>query len=300
VRYSWSVAKSTGKGCVVILVTGSGGNVGGALVAQLRASGIPFRAAYHSAEDAREAIKAGIDAVAIEMAEPRTVQVALDGVSRVFLLGAMSPEQARNESNVVEAAISAGVERIVKQSLWRADEELTPIARLHRPVERMLEDSAVDWTFLRANFYMQTFSRNWAESIRSANLFSSPLIRGPVAFIDVNDVAAVAVRALTEDGHARKAYPLTGPEALTYEQAALVLSDVLGRVITYQGMSNEQALSVLPQFGVPVFEAEALVEVCNVYLDEGVETVTTTVEEITGRAPTSFREFVGNHRELFA
>ncbi|WP_328617038.1 NmrA family NAD(P)-binding protein [Amycolatopsis sp. NBC_00355] len=284
----------------MILVTGAGGNVGGALVAQLQASGIPFRAAYHSAEDARKAAKEGIDAVAVEMAAPSTVRAALDGVSRVFLLGAMSPEQVRNESNVVEAAISAGVEHIVKQSLWRADEELTPIARLHRPVERLLEESAVDWTFLRANFYMQTFSRNWADSIRSANIFSSPLIRGPIAFVDVADVAAVALRALTEDGHAGKAYALTGPEALTYDQTASVLSDVLGRVITYQGMTNEQALSVLPQFGVPVFEAEALVGVCNFYLDEGAETVTTTVAEITGRPPTSFREFAEANRDLFA
>lgn len=233
------------------------------------------------------------------MADPATVRAAMDGVSRVFLLGAMSPVQTQNEVNVVEAALSAGVEHIVKQSLWRADEELTPIARLHRPVERMLEESKVDWTFLRANFYMQTFSRNWAESIRSANTFGSPLIRGPIAFVDVTDVAEVAFRALTEDGHVGKAYPLTGPEALTYEQAASVLSEVLGRPITYQGMSNEQALSVLPQFGVPDFEARALVEVCNVYLDEGVQTVTGTVEEIIGRPPTSFREFAVAHRDLF-
>jgi uncharacterized protein YbjT (DUF2867 family) len=284
----------------VILVTGAGGNVGSALIAQLSASGIPFRAAYHSAEDARKAAKAGIDAVTVEMSDPATIRAALADVSRVFLLGAMSPEQTRNESNVVEAAISAGVRHIVKQSLWRAEEELTPIARLHRPVERLIEESPVDWTFLRANFYMQTFSRNLAESIRSANVFSTPLIRGPIAFVDVEDVAAVALRALTEDGHAGKAYPLTGPEALTYEQAAAVLSDVLGRSISYQGMSNEQALSLLPRFGVPVFEAEALVEVCNTYLDGGAETVTSTVEEITGRPPVGFREFVGAHRETFA
>jgi uncharacterized protein YbjT (DUF2867 family) len=283
----------------VILVTGAGGNVGGALVARLRASGTPFRAAYHSAEDARKAAESGIDSVAVEMAEPETIRAALTGVTRVFLLGAMSPEQTRNESNVVEAAVAAGVEHIVKQSLWRAEEELTPIARLHRPVERMLEKSSVGWTFLRANFYMQTFSREWAESIRSTNAFGGPLMRGPLAFVDAEDVAAVAFRALTEPGHAGQAYSLTGPEALSYEQAAAVLSEVLGRPISYQGMSDEQALALLPQFGMPVFEAEALVEVAHVYLDGGAETVTSTVEEITGKPPTSFRDFVGARRDLF-
>lgn len=283
----------------MILITGAGGNVGSALVTELTAAGVPFRAAYHSPEAARKAAADGVDAVAVELADPGSVAAALTGVSRVFLLGAMGPEQTRQESNVVRAAVDAGVEHIVKQSLWRADEELTPIARLHRPVERMLEESPVAWTLLRANFYMQTFSRNWAESIRSANSFASPLIRGPIAFVDVRDVARVAVRALTEDGHAGQAYALTGPEALTYEEAAAVLSDVLGRPITYTGLSNEQALTLLPQFGVPAFEAEALVGVCNFYLDGGAETVTPTVETLTGRPPVSFREFAVDHRELF-
>ena len=283
----------------MILVTGASGNVGSALVAQLRAAGVRFRAAYHSPSKTQRAAADGIDAVTVEMSDSDSVHAALSGVSKVFLLGAMSPEQTANESNVVEAAVSAGVEHVVKQSLWRADEELTPIARLHRPVERLLETSPLSWTFLRANFYLQAFSTNWAGTIRTGNFFASPLIRGPIAFVDAEDIARVAFRALTEDGHAGKAYALTGPEALSYDAAAAVLSEVLGRSIAYRGMPNGEALSALTGAGMPAFHAEALVEVCNVYLDGGAEKVTSTVEAVTGQRPRSFREFAAAHRQLF-
>jgi uncharacterized protein YbjT (DUF2867 family) len=283
----------------MILVTGASGNVGTALVARLRSSGHEFRAAYHSASTAQKATDAGIDAVTIEMSDPDTLVPALAGVSRVFLLGAMSPEQTINEVNVVNASIAAGVRHIVKQSVWRADEELTPIARLHRPVERLLAEAPIEWTFLRSNFYMQTFSSNWAEGIRANSVFASPLIRGPISFVDVNDIARVAERALTEDRHHHKIYVLTGPAALSYEQAAGVLSDVLGRPVTYTGLSDEQARDLLPQFGVSLFETDALVEVCTVYRDAGAETITSTVAELTGQEPTSFEQFVVDHQDLF-
>jgi len=283
----------------MILVTGASGNVGTALVGQLRAAGVPFRAGYHSPAKAREAASRGIDAVTLEMSDSDSVRAALPGVSKVFLLGAMGPAQTANESNVVEAAVSTGVSHVVKQSLWRADEELTPIARLHRPVERLLETSPLSWTFLRANFYLQSFSTNWAATIRSGDFFASPLIRGPIAFVDAEDIARVAFRALTEDGHAGKAYALTGPEALTYPETAAVLSEVLKRRIEYRGMSNGAALSALTGAGMSAFHAEALVEVCNVYLDDGAETVTSTVKEVTGQEPRSFREFVAAHRHCF-
>ncbi|WP_020664610.1 SDR family oxidoreductase [Amycolatopsis benzoatilytica] len=283
----------------MILVTGASGNVGSALVAQLRAADVRFRAAYHSPVKAQRAASDGIDAVTLEMSDSDNVRAALCGVSKVFLLGAMSPAQTANETNVVEAAVSTGVEHVVKQSLWRADEELTPIARLHRPVERLLETSPMSWTFLRANFYLQAFSTNWAGTIRSGNFFASPLIRGPIAFVDAEDIARVAFRALTEDGHAGKAYALTGPAAVSYDEAAAVLSELLGRSIAYRGLSNGEALSALTGAGMPAFHAEALVEVCNVYRDGGAEKVTPTVEEVTGRRPRSFREFAAAHRGLF-
>jgi len=97
----------------------------------------------------------------IDLADPVTLRPALDGVDSVFLLSATEPEQTRQELNVLAAANAAAVKRIVKLSVWRADELLTPIARAHRPVEQTLESSGLTWTFLRPNVYMQNFAGRW-------------------------------------------------------------------------------------------------------------------------------------------
>lgn len=283
----------------MILVTGAGGSVGSALVDQLRKDGHDVRAAYHSPAATERARAAGRDAVTIDMADTTTLGPALDGVSTVFLLGATSSDQTTRELNVVDAAVGAGVPRIVKLSVWRADEELTPIARLHRPVERRLAESPLRWTLLRPNFYMQTFVRAWAGDIRTRGVFANPLIRSPVSFIDVTDVARVAARVLTEDGHDSAAYALTGSQALSFAEAAGVLSRVLDRPVRYDGLSDEQARALLTRAGMPPFQTEALIDVSRAYRDGGAETVLSTVHDITGQDPVTFEQFALAHRDAF-
>src|SRR5438067_265230 len=116
----------------MILVTGASGNVGSALLAELRALGFPARPAY------RDPAKAGDGAAILDFADPAGFPAALDGVDTTFLLAPTTPRQAELELNAVAAAREAGV-RVVKLSVWRADEGLTPIARLHRPAEEALE-----------------------------------------------------------------------------------------------------------------------------------------------------------------
>jgi uncharacterized protein YbjT (DUF2867 family) len=120
----------------VILVIGAGGTIGSALLERLRAWQHPVRAACHSQRSAAGAAARGADVAMIDLADPVTLGPALDGVDSVFLLSATGPRQTRQELNVLAAAEAAAtVEQIVKLSVWRADELLTPIARLHRPVE---------------------------------------------------------------------------------------------------------------------------------------------------------------------
>lgn len=283
----------------MILVTGAGGSVGSALVDQLRKDGHDVRAAYHSPAATERARAAGRDAVTIDMSDTATLGPALDGVSTVFLLGATSSEQTTRELNVVGSAVRAGVTRMVKLSVWRADEELTPIARLHRPVERGLAESPLRWTLLRPNFYMQTFVRAWAEGIRTRGVFANALIRSPISFVDVADVARVAARILTEDGHDGAAYALTGPEALTFAEAAGVLSRVLGRPVRYDGLSDERARALLTRAGMSPFETEALIDVSRAYRDGGAEAVLPTVHDITGQDPVTFERFAQAHRDAF-
>jgi uncharacterized protein YbjT (DUF2867 family) len=284
----------------VILVGGASGNVGSALVPELRRSGHRARAAYHSPERTERARAAGEDAVTIDLSCPASLPPALEGVDAVFLLGAMGPDQTAQELNLVEASLAAGVPRLVKLSVWRCEEELTPIARLHRPVERALEASGLAVTLLRPNFYMQTFARQMGPSIRERGLFAQPSIEAPISFVDARDVARVAARVLTSEGHQGRAYDITGPEALTYAEAAGVMTSVLGRPVTYVALGDEEARSGMLRRGLPGFYADALIDVACAYRRGGAERVTASVRELTGRDPVDLTRFVTDHRDAFA
>ncbi|GAB3564624.1 SDR family oxidoreductase [Amycolatopsis endophytica] len=277
---------------MTILVTGASGNVGTALLAHLRAVGTPVRAAYR---DPRRTAREN-DAVTLDLGVPETLGPALHGVGAVFLVGATGPDQTAQELNLVRAAQKADV-RVVKLSVWRADERLTPIARLHHPVEEALTASGLPWTVLRPNFYLQNFLRQ--HSIHATGEFSFPLITAPISFIDAEDVARVAAHVLTTEGHDGRVHDLTGPEALTYDEAASVFSDVLGKPVRYVGLPDDQIRAAMLGRGMPQFQVDILIEVARAYRDGGAGKVTSTVADLTGRAPLGVADFVRRHAAVF-
>lgn len=283
----------------MILVLGAGGNVGSAVVEELRLAGEVVRAAFHASSQTAASVRQGEDAITVDLSEPTTLPPAVDGADTIFLIGAMSPDQSRQEANIVEAAVSGKAERVVKLSVWRADEQLTPIARLHRPAEVMLERSGLAWTFLRPNFYMQNFSRLMAGRIRADGTLAQLAVKAPISFVDVRDVARVAARVLTSDAHAGKTYALSGPAALTYDDAAQVLSQVLERPVRYVPLSADEARETMADNGLSSFYTGALIEVGQAYRDGGADTVTQTVQEVTGTTPITFERFVRDHKKMF-
>lgn len=284
----------------MILVMAAGGAVSSSLLGELHAAGHTVRAAYHSPRATHDAIDAGHDAVTVDCSQPATLPAAVEGVESVFLLGAMGPDQTRQELNVVRAAEAAAVCRVVKLSVWRADERLTPIARLHRPVEEALEASSLSWTFLRPNFYMQNFARQMAGPIKTTGTFSQPASSAAISFVDIRDVARVAKRVLTTDGHDEQIYDITGPQGLTYEAAADTLSRVLDDIpVRYVALDDDEARAGMLRSGLPDFHADALIEVSRAYRDGGAGSVTSAVDDLTGRNPISFEQFVDD-RAAFA
>lgn len=280
----------------MILVTGASGNVGTALLTRLHADGVAARAAYRDPHTTGQVIRSGGRAVTLDLAVPDTIGPALDGIETVFLLGATGPDQTTHELNMLEAARAVGV-RVVKLSVWRADEGLSPIARLHRPVEHALITSGLPWTILRPNFYLQNFLRQ--PSIREAGEFSLPLITAPISFVDIGDIARVAARVLTTDGHDGCVYDLTGPKALTYAEAAEEISAVLGKPVRYVGLEDDEARAAMLSRGIPEFHVDALIGVARAYRDGGAETVTSTVADLTGRGALGFADFVRRNRSFF-
>lgn len=271
----------------MICVTGAGGTLGREVVKQLRAADAPFRAACHSVASADAARAQGLDVVTIDYGRPETLRAGLKGCDTLFLLGPNLLDQTVLEIAAVDAAKTAGVRRIVKQSVMGVDEDYS-LAHVHRPVERAIEASGLAWTFLRPNSFMQNVLTFMAPTIRADSVFYSASGDARISHIDVRDIAAVAVRALTDPAHDGRAYTLTGPEAVTYDDMAAALSTRLGRTITHVSLAPGDLRAGMLAEGAPEAIADRMLDLER-YFREGRASVTThDVEQVTGRAPGSF------------
>jgi uncharacterized protein YbjT (DUF2867 family) len=139
----------------------------------------------------------------------------------------------------------------------------------------------------------------FAPTIASTGSFQLPMGTGAVALVDTRDVAAVAVRALTDDGHDRKIYDLTGPAALSFDQMADALSTATGREIAYVHVPPEYARKQMLQMGVPRWLAEDMIVLCASFREGYGAAVSPAVHEVTGRAPRAFAEFARDHAAAF-
>src|ERR1051325_6765228 len=133
----------------MILVLNAGGNIGKALVGELQSRGAEFAAAYGAPEQGAAAQQSGLKAVAADFARPETLDAALAGVEKVFVVAPPSPNLEELESNVVAAARKAGVRHLVKLSVWGAESEAFLFGRPHRAVEKRIEAAGIPYTFLR-------------------------------------------------------------------------------------------------------------------------------------------------------
>ena len=275
----------------MILVFGSSGTVGKEVVKELANASERVRAAYHS----RPPSLPGVEGARVDLATGEGLKSALSGVDTVFILTGSMEDQTAAELRAVEAARAAGVKRIVKLSVWEADKESYSFARIHRPVERSIEESGIAWTHLRPNSFMQNFVTYETDSIRTQGTLRIPCGEARIAHIDARDIARVAALALTAPGHEGKAYELSGPEALTYAEAVAILSDAAAKKITYVSISEEEFRQASLNAGLPEALVEQLADLYAYYLAGGAAQVTTAVRDATGRDPTTFAAFAGEN-----
>lgn len=274
----------------MICVTGASGTVGSEVVRQLQSAKVPFRAAYHSKEKADAARSRGIDAVVIEYARPETLRAAFQGCDQLFLLGPPAPDQMQLELNAVDAARTAGVQHLVYLSVWGAEKEEFDFARVHRPVEKAIEAGGFTWTFLRPNGFMQNVVNYMGDTIRSQGAFYSATGGARISHVDVRDIAAVAVKALTEPGHEGKAYTLSGPEALTYSEMAAQLSNAMGRPVEHVEIPPSQLRGAILEAGTPEPITDQLMDLERYYREERASRVTPDIKQVTGRDPHRFAQ----------
>ncbi len=275
----------------MIYVTGAGGTVGSEVIKQLESAKAPFRAAYFSNEKAEAARARGIDAVIIDYNRRDTLRAAFQGCDKLFLLGPNALNQTQLELNAVEAAKAVGVRHIVKQSVLGADEEAFGLAKVHRPVEKAIDSSGFAWTFLRPNSFMQNVVTYKGETIKAEGAFYSASGKAKISHVDVRDIAAVAVKALTEPNHEGKAYTLNGPEALTYDELANELSKVLGRSISHINLSPSDLKNGMLAEGMPEEIADRMLDLERYYREDQASRLTNDIKQVTGRDPRRFAQY---------
>jgi uncharacterized protein YbjT (DUF2867 family) len=287
-----------------ILVTGATGNIGSEVVKELLsdAPDVSIKAAVHSSQNVKKVKSdARVKVIQIDYNEPETVREALNGVDKLFLLTPDVPNAADLASNVVIEAKKAGIKQIVKQSVMGAALEAdVGTMRLHRQVEKFIEQSGIPFTFLRPNEFMQNFINFHSPSIKGNNAFYIPLEDAKVSLVDVRDIAGVAVKSLIdEDKHKNKTYLITGPEALSYHQVAEILSNTTGRKINYVNISDGEARSAMKEIGMSDWLINTVSELSEYFRKGKASEISPAVEDVTGNKPISFSQFAKDYAEAF-
>jgi uncharacterized protein YbjT (DUF2867 family) len=289
-----------------ILVMGATGTLGGEVVKQLSSStpAVNIKAGVHSAQNVNK-VKDGdkVEVVLIDYNKPETLKEALSQVDKLFLLTPDVPNAHELASNLVIEAKKAGIRHIVKQSVMGADLEAdVGTFRLHRQAEKIIEQSEIPFTFLRPNEFMQNFINFHSHFIKNNNAFYLPLEDAKVSVVDVRDIATVAVKSLTEDRsdkHNNKTYLITGPEALSYYQAAEILSSATDKKISYVNISEEEARGAMKEMGMSDWLINTISELHDYFRKGNASQVSSAVEEVTGKKPISFSQFAKDYAEAF-
>jgi uncharacterized protein YbjT (DUF2867 family) len=263
----------------MILVTGATGNVGRHVVDGLVTAGEPVRALSRTP-------KSGF--VRGDLREPDSLSEALEGVDTVFLLWP-GPDATGAEAAV--ATLAKNARRIVYLSAIRAETGFWGV------IENAVEATDVDWTFLRAGGFA-TNTLGWADMIRTDGVVRWPYGAAARSLIHERDLADVAVRALTEDGHAGRRYDLTGPELVTQADQVAQIGEAIGRDVRWAEVAPETARAQLIEaWGDPAFVDGALTYWAS--LLDHPEPVTGAVEQVTGRPARTFRQWARDHAADF-
>ena len=278
----------------MILITGASGNVGREVLKQLADTGHGVRAAFQSSDKAF-GVRSGVEVAIMDYNRPQTLRDALKDVDCVFLVGPVAANLAELEGKATDEIKRSGVRRIVKLSAMGPRDVTFP--RQHAESEDYIRSSGVDFTFLRPNGFMQNMVIYNGATIRAQSAFYGSQGEGQVSHIDLRDIAAVAVKTLTEDTHLGKVYTLTGPEALSNARMAEILSATLGREIKYVDLDPEQMRQALLAAGTPEWSANGILELNGLYRRGGASTVHLDVERVLGRKPTSFEQYSRDYAE---
>jgi len=280
-----------------VLVIGALGTVGTEVVKQVLARGGNVRAADMDVNKLKERFGEAIEAVRFDFTDPSTFEKTFREVERMFY---MRPPHITNVQRdmvpSMDAAKRAGVTHVVFLSLIGIENaKYVP----HYKVETYLKAIGMQTTFLRCSFFMQNLNTTHRREIQDRNEIFVPVGKAKTAFIDARDIGAAAAVTLLEEGHAGRKYDLTGSERLDYWEAANIMSEVLGRRITYRSPNPLHFLIETIRRGTPFMFALVMTGLYTSTRFGMAEPITNEVERLTGRKPIPFRQYVMDYKDAW-
>jgi uncharacterized protein YbjT (DUF2867 family) len=279
-----------------ILIIGGTGTVGRQVVSQLAATGAPVRAMVRNPSAAP--LPPQVEVVRGDLSLPETLDACLRGIDTVFLVW-----------TAPAATVAPALERIAKHARHIVFlsaplktphplfQQPNPLRAIGEQIEHFIETSGLQWTFLRPGMFAANALSWWAPQIRAGDVVRWPYLDVPTAPIDPRDIAAVAVRALCEDGRAGAEYVLTGPQSLSQFEQVSTIGRVLGRSLHIEEISPYEARRELLTIG-PLVAVNMLLRAWAAAIGQPAH-VSSTVEEITGSPAHTFLEWATDHAAAF-
>lgn len=281
---------------VRVLVIGATGTVGRHVVFQLLARGKQVRALTRDPQASR--LPPQVEVVRGDLTLPETLDACLEGIDAVFLVWTAPP-----------ASVAPALERISRQAqrivflsaphktAHPLFQQPNPVAKLHAQIEKLIETSKLQWTFLRPGMFASNALFWWAPQIRAGDVVRWPFAAAPTAPIHEHDIAAVGVRALCDDGHAGAEYVLTGPESLSQARQVSIIGNAIGRPLRFEEISPDDARRQLLVL-MPASIIDMLLNAWAAAIGQPAY-VTSAVADITGAPPRSFLGWAHDHAEQF-
>ncbi|MFJ8689715.1 NAD(P)H-binding protein [Micromonospora wenchangensis] len=279
-----------------MLVTGVTGRVGRHVIDLLTDAGVPVRALVRRPGSAAT-LPATVEVVTGDLTVPASLDAALHAVSTVFLVWTAPPQTAA----AVVDRLAAHAQRVVYLSAPHRTphpffRQPNPMAALHAEVERLIAATGLGLTIVRPGMFASNALLWWAAAVRADSPVRWPYGAAETAPVDDRDVAAVVARTLTEEGHAGGDYVLTGPESLSQAEQVGIIGDVLGRAIAFEELPPDEFRRVTPQAARPA--VDMLLTAWNAALGQPAY-LTSTVAEILGTPPRTFRQWAADHATAF-
>lgn len=283
---------------MTILVLGATGNTGSEVVKQLQEKGVPFRVMVRSAASATALGLIEGQVYVGNFDDVAALTRAMQGVTSVYLAMTAHPDNRQWVKNVLVAMQASGAKHLVKLSGMGASKEAgSEIIRVHAATDEMVKASGLAYTLIQPNsFYQNLFAS--LETMQAMGQFFLPLRDAKQSVVDIRDVAAVAVAALTEEGHKEQTYLLSGPQGLSFTEQAAILSQAAGKTIQYVAVPREAAEQAMKQVGMNEWLAVHLAEILDWFAQGGYDYVTKDVEKVLGRPARSFADFASEFAPL--